>query len=165
TGPKEVDGVPIEGTFRAHQVPIEQVRENPAHLAELERWLRSYQPEELFDRDGTLALDLGKLIPEGDKRMGASPYANGGRRLKPLELPDFKAYALELPGPGQVAAEAPRKLGEFFRDVIRANPATFRLFCPDETNSNRLNAVFEVTTRASVAETVAIDDHVGPDGR
>jgi xylulose-5-phosphate/fructose-6-phosphate phosphoketolase len=165
TGPKEVDGVPIEGTFRAHQVPIEQVRENPAHLAELERWLRSYRPEELFDRDGSLAPDLSKLIPEDDKRMGASPYANGGRRLQPLAVPDFKAYALDLPGPGQVAAEAPRKLGEFFRDVIRANPTTFRLFCPDETNSNRLNAVFDVTTRASVAETVAIDDHVGPDGR
>jgi len=165
TGPKEVDGVPIEGTFRAHQVPIEQVRENPAHLAELERWLRSYQPEELFDRDGTLAPDLSKLIPEGDKRLGASPYANGGRRLRSLELPDFRAYALDLPGPGQVAAEPPRKLGEFLRDVIRANPTTFRLFCPDETNSNRLNAVFEATTRVSVAETVAIDDHVGPDGR
>jgi xylulose-5-phosphate/fructose-6-phosphate phosphoketolase len=165
TGPKEVDGVPIEGTFRAHQVPLEQVRENPEHLAELERWLRSYRPEELFDRDGRLAPELAELIPEGDKRIGASPHANGGRVLEPLQVPDFKAYALDLPGPGQVAAEAPRKLGEFFRDVIRLNPTNFRFFCPDETNSNRLNAVFEVTQRTSVAETVAIDDKVGPDGR
>jgi xylulose-5-phosphate/fructose-6-phosphate phosphoketolase len=165
TGPKEVDGVPIEGTFRAHQVPLEQVRENPQHLAQLERWLRSYRPEELFDRDGRLAPELAELIPEGDKRIGASPHANGGRVLEPLQVPDFRAYALDLPGPGQVAAEAPRKLGEFFRDVIRLNPTNFRLFCPDETNSNRLNAVFEVTQRTSVAETVPIDDNVGPDGR
>jgi xylulose-5-phosphate/fructose-6-phosphate phosphoketolase len=165
TGPKEVDGVPIEGTFRAHQVPLERVREDPARLRLLEDWLRSYRPEELFDRDGQLVSALAELIPEGEKRMGASPHANGGRILEPLELPDFRAYALEIPAPGTVEAEAPRKLGELLRDVIRLNPATFRFFCPDETNSNRLNAVFEATQRVSVAQTVPIDDHVGPDGR
>jgi xylulose-5-phosphate/fructose-6-phosphate phosphoketolase len=165
TGPKEVDGVPIEGTFRAHQVPLATVRENPEHLKQLEAWLRGYRPEELFDGDGRLIPELAALAPEGDRRMGANPHVNGGRLLISLDLPDVTAYALEVPGPGQVVAEAPRKLGELFRDVIRLNPTTFRLFCPDETNSNRLNAVFEVTDRCSVAETVPIDDHVGPDGR
>jgi xylulose-5-phosphate/fructose-6-phosphate phosphoketolase len=165
TGPKEVDGVPIEGTFRAHQVPLATVRENPEHLKRLEAWLRSYRPDQLFDADGRLAPELASLAPGGDRRMGAAPYANGGRLLTPLELPDFRAYALGVPGPGQVVAEAPRKLGELFRDVIRMNPTNFRLFCPDETNSNRLNAVFEATDRCSVAETVPIDDHVSPNGR
>jgi xylulose-5-phosphate/fructose-6-phosphate phosphoketolase len=165
TGPKEVDGIPIEGTFRAHQVPLEAVRENPAHLTLLEAWLRSYRPEELFDREGRLLPELASLAPTGSRRMGANPHVNGGRLLAPLDLPDVSGYALALPGPGQLMAEAPRKLGEFFRDVIRRNPTTFRFFCPDETNSNRLNAVFEATDRCSVGETVPIDDHVGPDGR
>jgi xylulose-5-phosphate/fructose-6-phosphate phosphoketolase len=165
TGPKEVDGVPIEGTFRAHQVPLATVRENPEHLERLEAWLRSYRPDELFDTDGRLVPELASLAPEGHWRMGAAPYANGGRLLAPLELPDFRAYALAVPGPGQVTAEAPRELGEFFRDIIRGNTTNFRLFCPDETNSNRLNAVFEVTDRCSVAETIPIDDHVSPNGR
>ena len=165
TGPKEVDGVPIEGTFRAHQVPLASVRENPEHLKRLEAWLQSYRPDQLFDADGRLAPELASLAPDGDRRMGATPYANGGRLFTALELPDFRAYALGVPGPGQVVAEAPRKLGELFRDVIRMNPTNFRLFCPDETNSNRLNAVFEATDRCSVAETVPIDDHVSPNGR
>jgi xylulose-5-phosphate/fructose-6-phosphate phosphoketolase len=165
TGPKEVDGVPIEGTFRAHQVPLASVRENPEHLKRLEAWLQSYRPDQLFDADGRLAPELASLVPDGDRRMGATPYANGGRLFTALELPDFRAYALGVPGPGQVVAEAPRKLGELFRDVIRMNPTNFRLFCPDETNSNRLNAVFEATDRCSVAETVPIDDHVSPNGR
>ena len=165
TGPKEVDGVPIEGTFRAHQVPLASVRENPEHLKRLEAWLLSYRPDQLFDADGRLAPELASLAPDGDRRMGATPYANGGRLLTPLELPDFRAYALGVPGPGQVVAEAPRKLGELLRDVIRMNSTNFRLFCPDETNSNRLNAVFEATDRCSVAETVSVDDHVSPDGR
>jgi xylulose-5-phosphate/fructose-6-phosphate phosphoketolase len=165
TGPKEVDGVPVEGTFRAHQVPLEGVRENPAHLRLLERWLRSYQPERLFDAAGRLVPELAELAPRGDRRMGANPRVNGGRVLVPLDLPDYKAYALEVPVPGQVTAESPRRLGEFFRDIIRKNPTNFRLFCPDETNSNRLNAVFEATDRVSVSETVPIDDHVGPNGR
>ncbi|HZM28210.1 MAG TPA: phosphoketolase family protein, partial [Gemmatimonadales bacterium] len=165
TGPKEVDGLPIEGTFRAHQVPIEHVRSNPDHLRLLEAWLKSYRPDELFDADGRLIAGLSELIPEGDRRMGATPHANGGRVLRPLELPDFRDYGLEVKAPGGFEAESPRKLGEFLRDVIRRNQANFRFFCPDETNSNRLNAIFEVTDRASVAPTVPIDDHVGPDGR
>jgi xylulose-5-phosphate/fructose-6-phosphate phosphoketolase len=165
TGPKVVDGVPIEGTFRAHQVPLATVRENPEHLRLLEAWLRSYRPEELFDGDGRLLPELATLAPEGDRRMGATPYANGGRLLAPLALPDFRGYALEVSAPGHDVAEAPRKLGEFLRDVIRRNPVNFRMWCPDETNSNRLNAVFEATDRCSVARTVPIDEHVSPDGR
>ncbi len=165
SGPKEVDSVPIEGTFRAHQVPLANVREDPAHLALLESWMQSYRPGELFDRSGRLIPELRSLAPRGDRRMGANPSVNGGRVLGALDLPEFTNYALEVPGPGQVVAEAPRKLGEFFRDVIRRNPRNFRLFCPDETNSNRLNAVFETTTRCSVEETISIDDKIGPDGR
>jgi xylulose-5-phosphate/fructose-6-phosphate phosphoketolase len=165
SGPKEVDGLPIEGTFRAHQVPLANVRENPRHLRMLEAWMRSYHPEALFDHDGRLVEDLAELMPAGARRTGANPHVNGGTLLADLVLPAFTDYALEIPGPGQVAAEAPRKLGEFFRDIIRRNPASFRLFCPDETNSNRLNAVFDATDRCNVSETVAIDDHVGPDGR
>ena len=165
TGPKEVDGVPIEGTFRAHQVPLANVRENPKHLGLLEAWMRSYKPEELFDANGRFVRELRELAPAGNHRMGASPHANGGRVMVPLDLPNFVNYALEVPAPGCVIAEAPRKLGEFLRDVIKLNPDIFRLFCPDETNSNRLNAVFEATDRRSVAETVSIDDHVSPQGR
>jgi xylulose-5-phosphate/fructose-6-phosphate phosphoketolase len=165
TGPKEVDGIPIEGTFRSHQVPLASVRENPDHLRILEAWMKSYEPAGAFDDAGRLVADLAELVPEGRRRMGANPHVNGGRMLAPLSLPDVTDYALEVPGPGQVIAEAPRKLGEFFRDIIKFNPANFRLFCPDETNSNRLNAVFDVTTRCSVEETVSIDDHLSPDGR
>jgi len=165
TGPNAVEGVPIEGTFRAHQVPLANVRENPDHLRLLESWMRSYKPEELFDKGGRLIPELQGLAPHGDRRMGANPHVNGGRLLTALDLPDFSNYALDVPGPGEVVAEAPRRLGEFFRDVIQANPKNFRLFCPDETNSNRLNAVFEATTRCSVEETVPIDDRIGPDGR
>jgi xylulose-5-phosphate/fructose-6-phosphate phosphoketolase len=165
TGPKIVDGVPIEGTFRAHQVPLATVRENPEHLKLLEEWMRSYKPEELFDRDGRLVPDLAGLAPRGNRRMSANPHFNGGRLLMDLELPNVADYALDVPGPGQVSAEAPIKLGEFLRDIIRLNPRNFRFFCPDETASNRLNAVFEATTRCSVAERVSLDDHVSPDGR
>ena len=165
TGPKIVDGIPIEGTFRSHQVPLSGVRENPEHLAMLETWMKSYEPESVFDREGRFAADLTELAPTGERRMGANPHANGGRLLRELTLPDFKDYALEVPGPGQVIAEAPRKLGEFFRDIIKFNPTNFRLFCPDETNSNRLNAVFDATNRGSVAEIVSLDDHVTADGR
>ncbi|HEY6418780.1 MAG TPA: phosphoketolase family protein [Candidatus Binataceae bacterium] len=165
TGPKEVDGVPIEGTFRAHQVPLANVRENPEHLKLLEAWMRSYRPEELFDREGRLMAELAELTPKNSLRMGASPHINGGRVLKTLDLPDFAKYALAVPGPGEVVAEAPRKLGEYLRDIIQLNPTNFRLFCPDETNSNRLNAVFDETDRCSMEETVSIDDHVSPGGR
>jgi xylulose-5-phosphate/fructose-6-phosphate phosphoketolase len=165
TGPKEVDGIPIEGTFRAHQVPLANVRDDPGHLRMLEAWLKSYEPERSFDAQGCLIAELAALAPSGDRRMGANPHVNGGRVLTALDLPDYADYALEVPAPGTVVAEAPRRLGVLLRDVIRENPSNFRLFCPDETNSNRLNAVFEATTRCSVAETIPLDDHVGPDGR
>ncbi|MHB8564896.1 MAG: phosphoketolase family protein, partial [Acidiferrobacteraceae bacterium] len=152
TGPAEVDGVPIAGTFRAHQVPLATVRENPEHLQQLESWLRSYRPDQVFDAHGGLAPELAALVPHGHRRLSANPHANGGHLLTELELPNVADYALELPGPGAVVAEAPVKLGEFLRDIIAHNPGNFRLFCPDETASNRLGAVFEVTTRCSVAE-------------
>ncbi len=165
TGPKVVDGLPVEGTFRAHQVPLATVRENPQHLQMLEAWMKSYRPEELFDDEGRLVAHLAEMAPKGERRMGANPHVNGGRLLTALDLPDFTNYALEVPGPGRVIAEAPRKLGEFFGDIIKLNPKNFRLFCPDETNSNRLNAVFEATARCTVEETVSIDDHLSPTGR
>jgi len=167
TGPKVVDGVPVEGTFRSHQVPLANVKESPEHLAMLEEWLRGYEPEKLFDASGRLVSDLAALAPSGDFRMGATPYGNGGRLRTSLRLPDYTDYALDVPAPGAVIAEAPRPLGAFLRDVFRENDkeANFRLFCPDETNSNRLGAVFEATERCSVAETIEIDDHVGADGR
>lgn len=165
TGPKSVDGIPIEGTFRAHQVPLATVRENPEHLKLLEEWMRSYKPEELFDGSGKPVAALAAYAPRGERRMTANPTVNGGRLLVELELPNVADYALEFSGAGKVAAEAPAKLGEFLRDVIRLNPQNFRLFCPDETASNRLGAVFETTTRCSVGELIALDDHVSPDGR
>jgi xylulose-5-phosphate/fructose-6-phosphate phosphoketolase len=165
TCPKEVDGVPIEGTFRAHQVPLSTVCENPDHLKMLEAWMRKYRPEELFDPDGRLVAEIAALAPDGKRRMGANPHVNGGRLLCALSLPDFAQYALSIPGPGQVVAEAPRKLGEYLRDLIKLNPSNFRLFCPDETNSNRLNAAFEATNRCTMEPIVSIDDHLAPDGR
>lgn len=165
TCPKEVDGIPIEGTFRAHQVPLATVRENAEHLRVLETWMRSYEPQQLFDENGTFLDELAQLAPSGNRRMGGNPHVNGGRQLTALDLPDFTNYALEIPGPGQVVAEAPRKLGEFFRDIFRLNLTNFRMFCPDETDSNRLSAVFEATKRCFMAETVSIDDDLSPDGR
>ncbi|MBS1892098.1 MAG: phosphoketolase family protein, partial [Actinobacteria bacterium] len=166
TGPKTVDGVPVEGTFRAHQVPLKAVRENPEHLAMLEAWMRSYQPEERFDADGRLDPALAELAPRGDKRVGATSYANGGRRLVALEVPDPQRYALEVSTPGVERAESTRCLGELLRDVYSANAeaANFRLFCPDETNSNRLGAVFEVEDRCLI-DARADDEHVSPAGR
>ena len=165
TGPKEVDGLPVEGTFRAHQVPLAQTRTNPEHRAMLEQWLRSYRPEELFTSEGALRPDLQALAPEGARRMSANPHANGGLLLKDLELPDFRGYAVDVPTPAAGSSEATRVLGAFLRDVIAANPDTFRLMGPDETVSNRLGAVFEQTDRAWDAITVAGDDHLAPDGR
>jgi xylulose-5-phosphate/fructose-6-phosphate phosphoketolase len=166
TGPKEVDGVPVEGTFRAHQVPLPAVRENPEHLAQLEAWMRSYRPEERFDGDGRLVPELAALAPEGDRRMGATPQANGGRRLVPLEIPDYGDYAIEVPRPGSERAESTKRLGRLLRDVYVANrdPANFRLFCPDETNSNRLGAVFEVEDRC-LMDARPDDENFSPDGR
>jgi xylulose-5-phosphate/fructose-6-phosphate phosphoketolase len=165
TGPAEVDGVPVEGTWRSHQVPLAGLAQRPDHLAALEAWLRSYRPEELFDETGAFRAELAGLAPRGERRMGANPHANGGRFPRPLELPDFRAYAVEVPTPGATTAEATRVLGAFLRDLIAANPATFRLMGPDETSSNRLNAVFETTDRAWTAERVPGDDHLAPDGR
>ena len=165
TGPKEVDGIPIEGTFRAHQVPLANVRTNSDHLHRLEVWMKSYEPDKLFDANGHLIAELTGLVPHGRRRMGANPHVNGGRLLTALVLPDFINYALEVPAPGRVIAEAPRKLGELLRDTLRLNPENFRIFCPDEANSNRLNAIFEATTRCSVEPTVSIDEKVGPEGR
>ena len=165
TGPKEVDGLPVEGTWRAHQVPILAARENPEHLRLLEQWMRSYRPDELFDRDGRLVPALAALPPRGEKRMGANPHANGGVLLRDLLLPDFRAYAVEMKSPGTSFGEATRVLGTFLRDVIVRNPENFRLFGPDETESNRLGDVFEVTTRAWDAESALTDEGLGPDGR
>ena len=165
TGPKEVDGLPAEGSFRSHQVPLSGLRDNPAHLAELERWMRSYGPEELFDEAGALRAEIAAQAPEGDRRMGASPHANGGLLLRGLELPDFRYYAVDVPRPAATTSEATRVLGEFLRDIVLANPSDFRIVGPDETASNRLGAVFEATDRAWVAETEPGDDHLAPDGR
>jgi xylulose-5-phosphate/fructose-6-phosphate phosphoketolase len=167
TGPKIVDGVPVEGTFRAHQVPLAEVRSNPDHLRMLEQWMKSYHPEELFDAEGRLRADIAALAPKGDRRMGANPHANGGVLLKDLVLPDFRDYAAEVPEPGKVEAESTRITGGFLRDVMRLNQATrnFRVMGPDETASNRLGALFEVTDRTSTARVLPIDENVGPDGR
>lgn len=165
TGPKSVDGHAIEGTFRSHQVPLAEVRENPEHLKILETWLRSYEPQKLFDDNGSLVTELAALSPRGTRRLGANPKVNGGRVLQALELPDYADYALPVPVPGQTEAESPRAIGAFLRDIVRRNPENFLLFCPDETNSMRLGAVFDVTARRNLGPTVANDDHLGPEGR
>jgi len=165
TGPKEVDGLPVEGTWRSHQVPMSDVRENPDHLRVLDEWLRSYRAEELFDDGGSLVPELAAAAPEGDRRMSANPNANGGEVLRDLVLPDFRDYAVPVDRPGTTSSEATRVLGAFLRDVIARNPQTFRLFGPDETASNRLGAVFETTSRAWDAETAPTDEGLAPDGR
>ncbi len=165
TGPKTVDGKAVEGTFRAHQVPIADPASNPEHLKQLEEWLRSYRAEELFDESGRFRPDLQALAPQGDRRMGASPYANGGLLLKDLRLPDFTHYAVPVKEPGATDAEDTRVLGVFLRDVVRENPRNFRIWGPDETLSNRLNAVFEATSRQWDAETEANDEFLAPAGR
>jgi xylulose-5-phosphate/fructose-6-phosphate phosphoketolase len=165
TGPKVVDGLPVEGTWRAHQVPLDAARTNPEHLAQLESWMRSYRADELFDGAGTLIPELARLAPDGDRRMGANPHANGGLLLRELTLPDFRDYAVEVAAPGASTGEATRVLGTWLRDVIKANPSSFRLMGPDETSSNRLDAVFDVTNRAFEGSIVPGDNHLAPDGR
>jgi xylulose-5-phosphate/fructose-6-phosphate phosphoketolase len=165
TGPKVVDGLQVEGTFRSHQVPLAQVRTNPDHLRRLEEWMRSYGPERLFDSEGRLLASLAALAPRGERRMGANPHANGGLLLRELTMPDFRDYAVAVSSPGSVLAESTRVLGSFLRDIMRANDDRFRVVCPDETTSNRLDALFEVTDRCWVAQTLPNDDHVGPNGR
>ena len=165
TGPAEVDGKPVEGHWRSHQVPMADVRENPAHLKLLEEWMRSYRPDELFDDAGALRDELADLAPRGERRMSANPHANGGSMLRDLHLPDFRDFAVAVDRPGDSVSEATRVLGELLRDVIRLNPSTFRLFGPDETASNRLQAVFDVTDKAWSAQVLPTDDHLAPDGR
>ena len=167
TGPKEVAGRPVEGTFRAHQVPMSATRTDTEQLAQLEEWLRSYRPDELFDDDGRFVEDLAALAPTGNRRMSANPHANGGTVLIDLDLPDFRDYAVEVDRPAVVRQESTRQLGKLLRDlyVRTAESSNFRLFCPDETNSNRLGNVFEVENRCFVGRTLDIDDHLAPDGR
>jgi xylulose-5-phosphate/fructose-6-phosphate phosphoketolase len=165
TGPKVVDGLPVEGTWRAHQVPIAEARQNPEHLAQLEAWLRSYHAEELFDADGALVPELVALAPRGDRRMSANPHANGGLLLRDLRLPDFREYAVDVPAPGATTAEATRVLGGWLRDVIRNNPSNFRLFGPDETESNRLTDVYEVTAKQFEGQIVPGDNHLAQRGQ
>ncbi|KAA9153457.1 phosphoketolase family protein [Amycolatopsis acidicola] len=167
TGPSEVDGKPVEGTWRAHQVPLPAVRENPRHLHALEAWLRSYRPEELFDASGAPVAEVTAVIPRGDRRMGANPHANGGLLLKPLRLPDIRAHAVTVKEPGGTGTEPTRVLGRYLRDVFSANDSArdFRLFGPDETASNRLDAVYEATAKAWQEATEPVDEHLARDGR
>jgi xylulose-5-phosphate/fructose-6-phosphate phosphoketolase len=165
TGPGVVDGVQVEGTWRAHQVPLAAVRENPEHLALLEEWLRSYRPEELFDADGRPVAELDAVAPTGARRMSASLHANGGELLQPLRLPDFREQTVAVPEPGGATAAATSVLGNWVREVVRANPSNFRLVGPDEVASNRLQAVFEVTDRLFAGEILPTDEHLSPHGR
>ncbi len=165
TGPKTLDGEQIEGTFRAHQVPISDFAAEPSRIKVLDDWMRSYRPEELFDSSGELVAELAQLPPRGDRRMSANPHANGGELLKDLRLPAFRDYAVDVPRPGTTSSEATRILGAYLRDVVKMNPDNFRIMGPDETVSNRLGAVLEVTNRAWDAQVVPGDDHLGADGR
>jgi len=165
TGPRIVDGKPVEDTWRSHQVPFSELAEKKSHIRLLEKWMKSYKPRELFDAEGRLKPELAALAPKGSKRMGANPHANGGVLLKDLKMPDFKAYAVKVTKPGKVTAEATRVMGTFVRDIMKNNPSNFRLFGPDETASNRLGAAFEVTDKTWVADQIATDEHLGPDGR
>jgi xylulose-5-phosphate/fructose-6-phosphate phosphoketolase len=168
TGPKEVDGHKVEGFWRAHQVPLSGLHDNPAHLKQLEDWLRSYKPEELFDENGRLIPELKALAPKGARRMGANPHANGGLLRKTLRMPDFRDYAIKVEKPGTVAAENTRPLGRFLRDIMRQNSTNFRVFGPDENSSNRLDAIYEVSKKLWLADYLPEDADGGelsPDGR
>ena len=167
TGPKIVDGKPVEGTWRAHQVPVADLDTKPEHLAILEEWLKSYHPEELFDENGKLLAELSELAPKGERRMGANPHANGGLLLKDLMMPDFRQYAVSVSKPGKGTAESTKVLGTFLRDVMKSNleSANFRVFGPDETASNRLNALYEATDKVWMEPVLSVDEHLSPDGR
>jgi xylulose-5-phosphate/fructose-6-phosphate phosphoketolase len=167
TGPDVVDGHAVEGTWRSHQVPLSAVRANPAHLQALEQWLRSYRPEKLFDADGRFAAELRELAPRGARRLSANPHANGGALARDLRLPDFRSYAVDVAEHGAVRAEATRVLGNYLRDVMRANmsASSFRVFGPDETASNRLAALYEATAKRFMGPFSELDENLGPDGR
>jgi xylulose-5-phosphate/fructose-6-phosphate phosphoketolase len=167
TGPKEVDGHKTEDYWRSHQVPLSEMTKKPGHVKLLEQWMKGYQPEELFDTTGRLKPELAELAPKGHRRMGANPHANGGILLKDLKMPDFRTYAVDVPKPGTVFAEATRVMGHFLRDAMKLNMENknFRVFGPDETASNRLGALFEVTDRTWVADRIPEDDHLAADGR
>ncbi|GAB4453965.1 MAG: phosphoketolase family protein [Armatimonadaceae bacterium] len=167
TGPAVVDGKQVEGFYRSHQVPLSETRTNADHRQQLEEWLKSYRPEELFDENGRLMPELTELAPKGERRMGANPHANGGILLKDLRMPDFRDYAVDVTHPGQTTAEATRVLGEFLRDILKRNEATqnFRVFGPDETESNRLASSFEATSRTWMEKMIPIDEHLARDGR
>ncbi len=167
TGPEKVDGVQVEGTWRSHQVPLAELATKPEHIAILESWMKTYRPEALFDAHGKLIQELADLAPTGNKRMGANPHANGGLLLRNLKMPDFKTYAVDVEKPGTKTAEATAVMGGFLRDVMQLNweKRNFRIFGPDETASNRLSKLFEITDRMSVAEIYKTDDHISPDGR
>ena len=165
TGPKEVDGLPAEGSFHSHQVPLAQLASRPEHLEQLEAWMRSYRPEELFDENGTLVDELQELAPSGERRMGATPHANGGLLLRDLRMPDFRDYAVEVERPATSSSEPTRVLGSLLRDVMRLNSDIFRVVGPDETASNRLGALFDVTGRTWMADIEPNDEHLARDGR
>ena len=167
TGPKKVDGLKVEDFWRAHQVPVAEMATKPDHIKILEKWMKSYKAGELFDENGTLIPELAELAPKGNRRMGANPHANGGLLLRPLEMPDFRDYAIDVPEPGKIKAEATKVLGQFLRDVIKLNAKyrNFRVFGPDETASNRLSALFEATERQWMARTQPEDEHLAPEGR
>lgn len=167
TGPKEVDGVKIENTWRSHQVPLSELATKPEHIGILEQWMKSYKPEELFDEHGKLIAELADLAPKGLKRMGANPTANGGVLLQELKMPDFKNYAVDVKEHGTVTAESTMIMGAFIRDIMKLNwdSRNFRIFGPDETASNRLSKIFDITGRTSTAEILETDDHISPDGR
>jgi xylulose-5-phosphate/fructose-6-phosphate phosphoketolase len=167
TGPEAVNGLPVEGTWRSHQVPLSNLHDSPEHLGELEAWMRSYRPEELFDDEGRPLEWITGISPTGQRRMGANPHANGGLLLKDLRLPDFRRYAVDVPNPGSVAAESTRVLGAFLRDVMKRNldARNFRVFGPDENASNRLGAIYEVSGKAWVGPCEDVDEHLSPDGR
>jgi xylulose-5-phosphate/fructose-6-phosphate phosphoketolase len=166
TGPKFVDGLQVEGTFRAHQVPLLVDVDHPEHVGQLESWMKSYKAEELFDKNGRLNAELAELAPKGDRRMGANPHANGGKLLRNLVMPNFCDHAVHVPSPGAVTGQDTLVLGEFLRDVLKLNekPRNFRVFGPDETLSNLLGAVFEVTNRQWDAREVKNDEFLSPDG-
>ena len=167
TGPKEVDGRKTEDYWRSHQVPFSNVRENQEHLKLLESWMKSYKPEELFTEEGALKAELQELAPEGIRRMGDNPHANGGLLLQKLRMPDFQDYAIDVPEPGSVIAEAPKPMARFLRDIMQRNAkaANFRVFGPDETASNRLSDLFDETNRVWMGEMLPEDEHLSPDGR